>query len=152
MQHNDIRDLTAELMSETCHDVSKEPSLQPLRGESLSLRTCNWDDGARLDIKASGFWVVGFNPLFLISEYLTFMLLRTDLTLTASMNVPSAEHVKSEFVRLNKQASVLSCSPPQVEDPILQSDELVMLLSWLLPIALYHHVHKGFSGSHSSVH
>jgi len=36
----------AELMSEVCHDVSKEPSLQPLIGDLLSLCTCNWDDGA----------------------------------------------------------------------------------------------------------
>ena len=31
------QDLTAELMSKVCHDVSTEPSLQPLCGESLSL-------------------------------------------------------------------------------------------------------------------
>ena len=51
-------------MSEVCHDVSKEPSLQPLSGESLSLRTCNRDDGARLDIKASGFWGGRFQSSF----------------------------------------------------------------------------------------
>ena len=53
---NDIRDLTVELMLKVCHDVSKEPSLQPLSGEPLSLRTCNRDDGVRLDTKASSFW------------------------------------------------------------------------------------------------
>ena len=60
---HDISNLTTELMSEVSHDVSKEPSLQLLSGESLSLRTCNRDDGARLDIKASGFlgWSV---PIF----------------------------------------------------------------------------------------
>jgi len=36
----EVRDLTAELMSEVCHNVSKDPSHQPLSGESLSLRTC----------------------------------------------------------------------------------------------------------------
>jgi len=55
IKYTDIRDLTAELMSEVCHNVSKEPSLQPLSEKSLSLRTCNRDDGARLDIKAFGF-------------------------------------------------------------------------------------------------
>ena len=53
--HNDIQDLTADLLSEVCHDVSTEPSLQPLTGESLSLRMANYDAGACLDIKASGF-------------------------------------------------------------------------------------------------
>ena len=61
IRHNDIRDLMAELMSEVCHDVSKEPSLQ---SESLSLHTCNLDNGAWLDIKASSFWVVNSNLLF----------------------------------------------------------------------------------------
>jgi len=42
------------------------------------------------------------------------MLLRIDLTLTASMNVRSAEHTKNEFVKLNMHISVLLCSPPRV--------------------------------------
>ena len=64
IQYNHIWDLTAELMSEVCHSVSKEPSLQPLSGESLSLHTCNQDDGAQLDIKASGFWGCQFQFSF----------------------------------------------------------------------------------------
>ena len=51
-------------MSEVCHDVSTEPPLQPLSHESLSLRTANQDVGARLDIKASGFWDSWFEPTF----------------------------------------------------------------------------------------
>jgi len=43
-------------LSEACHDVSTEPSLQSLSGESLSLASANTEPGARLDIKASGFW------------------------------------------------------------------------------------------------
>ena len=30
LRHNEVRDLTAQLMSEVCHDVSIEPHLQPL--------------------------------------------------------------------------------------------------------------------------
>ena len=33
-----------------------EPTLQPLTGERLSNRTANTEDGARLDVKARGFW------------------------------------------------------------------------------------------------
>ena len=64
IRHNNIRDLTAELMSEVCHDVSMEPSLQPLNEESLSIRTSNRNAGARLDIKASGFWGGQFQSSF----------------------------------------------------------------------------------------
>ena len=99
VRHNGIKDLTAELMSELCHDVSKESSLQPLSGESLSLRACNRDDGAQLDIKASGFWGGRFQSSFSMSTYLTLMLLRTDQTPTASIKVQSAKHTKREFVR-----------------------------------------------------
>jgi len=37
IRHNDIQDLTADLLSEVCRDVSIELSLQPLTGESLTL-------------------------------------------------------------------------------------------------------------------
>jgi len=41
IHHNDIRDVIAELLSKTCHDVSTKPSLQLLSGESLSLASAN---------------------------------------------------------------------------------------------------------------
>ena len=34
IRHNEIRDLTATLLSEVCHNVSIEPHLQPMTGES----------------------------------------------------------------------------------------------------------------------
>ena len=54
--HNEIRDITALLLTETCHNVSTVPPLQPLNGETLSARSANTDDNARLDIRARGFW------------------------------------------------------------------------------------------------
>ena len=56
MRHNEVRDLTANLMAEVCHDVCIEPTLQPVTGELLSGASAITDDGARLDIAASGFW------------------------------------------------------------------------------------------------
>ena len=41
-----------------------EPSLQPLSGETLSYRTANIEDGARLDIAANGFWDSGEQRAF----------------------------------------------------------------------------------------
>jgi len=71
IRHNDLRDLIADLLSEVCHYVFTESSLQPLTGESLSLHTANCDAGACLDIKASGFWGCRFQLIFLMLEYLT---------------------------------------------------------------------------------
>ena len=55
LRHNELRDLTAQLLSETCPNVSTEPELQPLSGESLTYLTSNVQDGAHLDVRA-GFW------------------------------------------------------------------------------------------------
>ena len=57
-RHNEleIRDLTTNLLSELCHDVSVEPHLQSLFGEILSHSTANREDQARLDVKVRGFW------------------------------------------------------------------------------------------------
>ena len=56
LRHNELRDLTATFLKDICHNVCKEPSLQPLSGESLSYKTACHQDGARLDVAADGFW------------------------------------------------------------------------------------------------
>ena len=56
IRHNEIRDITASLLTEVCSNVATEPALQPLSGESMAARTANTDDGARVDIRARGFW------------------------------------------------------------------------------------------------
>ena len=56
IRHNEIRDITADLMSEVCHSVGTEPNLQPVTEEQLTHRTANREDGARLDIVAESFW------------------------------------------------------------------------------------------------
>ena len=67
--HNEVRDLTANLMAEVCHDVCTEPSLQPITGETLTGASAITDDGARLDIAASGFWGGHHNPFFDVNPY-----------------------------------------------------------------------------------
>ena len=56
MQHNDLRDLTANVMSEVCKDTEIEPKLTPLYGEELQVRTSNNSNEARVDIRTRGFW------------------------------------------------------------------------------------------------
>ena len=56
IRHNELPDITAQFLTETCHNVGIEPSLQPLRGEQLRLKTANTEDGARLDIVVEDFW------------------------------------------------------------------------------------------------
>ena len=56
IRHNEIRDLTASLLTEVCHEVSIEPDLQPISGEIFHRASTNIQDGARLDVAMNGFW------------------------------------------------------------------------------------------------
>ena len=64
IRHNEIRDLTADLMSVVCHGVSTEPHLQPVDGKTLRGASANSSDGARLDITANGLWGGRFERAF----------------------------------------------------------------------------------------
>ena len=61
LRHNEIRDLTANLLTEVCHNVATEPPLQPLH---VSHRSTNVSAEARLDIKARGFWNLAQDAFF----------------------------------------------------------------------------------------
>ena len=54
VRHNDLRDLTANMLSEVCKDVEIGPKLTPLTGEDLGSRTTNTTNEVRLDIRADG--------------------------------------------------------------------------------------------------
>jgi len=56
IRHNNIRDFTALLLSEVCHDFKVEHYLQPLTGENLRYKTGVCDDNPCLDIRPAGFW------------------------------------------------------------------------------------------------
>ena len=73
-RHNELRNITANLLQKVCPDVQVEPTLQPLSGEHLLLRSSNRNDGACLDVAATNlvwthnqqhtyFDVRVFNPL-----------------------------------------------------------------------------------------
>ena len=59
IRHNNIRDLTANMLKEVCNDVEIEPKLLPLTGENLHYRSANRSEEARLDVRARGFWERG---------------------------------------------------------------------------------------------
>ena len=55
-RHNELRDITASLLSEVCTDVSIEPELQPVDGMIARYASSNTANDARSDIRARGFW------------------------------------------------------------------------------------------------
>ena len=64
IRHNEIRDLTASVLTEVCHDVRVEPDLQPITDETITAATANTSDGAQLDIAINGFWGGHFERTF----------------------------------------------------------------------------------------
>ena len=54
VRHNELQNITAQLMEEVCFDVGIEPLLQPISKEHY--KTANTDDGARLDVAAANLW------------------------------------------------------------------------------------------------
>ena len=70
IRHNKLRDLTAHLITEVCHNVGIKPELQPVTSERLQCRSANLEEGSRLDIMFLGtgqakciFDIRVFNPL-----------------------------------------------------------------------------------------
>ena len=59
LRHNHLRNITSSLLQEVCKDVSVEPHLQKLSGETFEIKTTAMGDEARLDIAAHGFWQAG---------------------------------------------------------------------------------------------
>ena len=57
MRHNDLHDLTANLLTEVCKDVDMEPQLLPVTGGTFDSRAANTSSEARVNIKSRGFWL-----------------------------------------------------------------------------------------------
>ena len=64
IHHNEIRDITANLLTEVCNDVCVETNLQDITTEELSGRSAITTEGSRLDIIANGFWDGRFERTF----------------------------------------------------------------------------------------
>ena len=55
VRHNEIRDLTEDWLDKVCYDVTVEPPLQWLTGETIVPETANQQDEACADIHVRGF-------------------------------------------------------------------------------------------------
>jgi len=57
LRHNEIRDLTATLLTKVFHQVCVEPELQPVDNpDEFPLATSNTQEGVQLDVVVNGFW------------------------------------------------------------------------------------------------
>ena len=58
-RHNELRDITEQMLREACRNVTVEPTLQQLSGEVFRGHSTSTDVGARLDVAADDFWGSG---------------------------------------------------------------------------------------------
>ncbi|XP_057296729.1 uncharacterized protein LOC130625645 [Hydractinia symbiolongicarpus] len=58
-RHNEVRDITAQLLKEVCKDVRIEPMLAPLQNERFDQKSAITSNEARLDVSALCFWIPG---------------------------------------------------------------------------------------------
>ena len=65
IRHNEVRNLTAHLLTEVCHDVKIEPELQPIPEGVSFPASMTTTEGACLDIAMNGFWGGRFEKSFI---------------------------------------------------------------------------------------
>jgi len=53
LRHNGLRDF---ILTKVCSEVRVKPPLQLLTGKTLRYATANNEDGAYVDVSATGFW------------------------------------------------------------------------------------------------
>ena len=85
--HNQIRDLTANLLKIICHDVLIKPTLQQLTGDLLHERTANITN----DIAARGFWISGQQVFFYFSVFNSMALRYGSQELTKAWEINERE-------------------------------------------------------------
>ena len=102
IQHNEIRDLTANLLTEICNDVSIEPELPPIDGEVFTGTSSYTQDGARL-LMVSG--VVDLNVPSLMCEFLILMLPTPSLLQNLKHELEKKRHYEQRVREVEPHAS-----------------------------------------------
>ena len=105
IRHNEIRDITASLLTEVCHNVATKPALQPLTGEGMIARTANSDERPRLDIRARGLWNRAQDAYFDVRVFTQTYLPTVPLSHlqpTEDMSRPKSVNMTSGSVRLKE--------------------------------------------------
>ena len=100
-RHDEVRDVTANMLREICQDVTTEPPLLELTGEHLQYRTANTTNDARVDISARGFWTRGQKAFVDIRIFEPMAACHRNLSLEAAhkRNEQEKERSYSERIR-----------------------------------------------------
>ena len=99
LRHNEVRDVTAELLKEVCRGVGTEPLLQPLTGENLQSPNIASDE-ARVDVVARDFWTRGQVAFFDVRVFNPFAKRHVSKSLAKSFEMNEKEKKSSYNTRI----------------------------------------------------
>jgi len=102
IRHDEVRDLTANMLREVCHDVATEPALLPLDGEHFQYRTSNTSNNARVDVSARGFWRRGQKAFLDIRIFDPMADCHRELSLEAAHEKNEQEKMRAYGVRVQQ--------------------------------------------------
>ena len=95
-----VRDLTANMLRDICHDVTTEPSLLTFDGEHMRHRTANTANEARVDISARGFWSRGERAFMDIRIFYSMAACYSDINLDAAHKRNEQEKIRAYGERI----------------------------------------------------
>ena len=95
IRYDEVRDITATLLTEVCHDVYVEPDLQPVTTDQLNGASANRQGGARLDISANGVWDGRFKKTYFDVRVLNPLLPQIETWISRHVQGPQARKEKS---------------------------------------------------------
>ena len=101
LRHNEVRDLTAEMLHEVCRNVSTEPALQPLTGENLN-RSAITGDESRVDVSARDFWVRGQQAFFDVRVFNPFAKRHAKKSIAKSFEINEKEKKMAYNLRVQE--------------------------------------------------
>ena len=99
IRHNELRDITADILSQVCHHISIEPHLQALSDEEMLHITAIREDSARLDVKANGFFGDNFH-----TTYFDVHVFNPAIAPSNKSCTPSTAYQKHERTKMNLQS------------------------------------------------
>ncbi|MEO7176741.1 MAG: reverse transcriptase domain-containing protein [Saprospiraceae bacterium] len=102
IQHNEVRDVIAQVMRDAGHVVETEPPLQKLTGEGFDYKSANREDEARSDIKVTGFYREQRNAFFDVKVVSPFAKSYSQLTQASLMKTAEKSKMREYKQRIHE--------------------------------------------------
>ena len=108
LRHNHLRNITANLIDQVCHNVQVETALQILTGKTFNSRSTNVRVEARLDISVRGLWTkyqMAFFDARVLTQTSRGMNAKPYSNVTQQMKWRRNENITSVFCKLDMEVS-----------------------------------------------